>query len=332
MCRKGVREMKYLEFTGKTVEEAVEKGLQELGLTKETADIRVLEEGKKKLFGSVKARVEIAPLTIENTENTQEETCVEEDVKPCVCAQKTGENQTDGERAVEFLEGLFKLLKVTACTELVREGEQVEINVTAANTNSVIGKRGATLDAIQTLAGAVANIGREEYLRVVVDCENYRENREETLKKLAENLAQKAERTGRKVKLEPMNPYERRIIHAALSERAGVKTESEGKEPNRYIVVIPDNLEDETLPAISARNDRRDRNDRGYNRGGRGGKDFNKGGKGGFNKSGNRFNNKKNFNRSSDSGKSGNNSGTSLKSSSDFFGIFLGNSGNSDKE
>ena len=302
--------MNYTEFTGKTVDEAVEKGLKELGIERENADIRVLEEGKKKLFGSVKARVEIA---------------VKEETAPaCV---KASAGATDGERTVEFLKGLFKLLNITACTELVSEGEKVEINVTAANTTSIIGKHGAMLDAIQTLAGAVANTGREDYKRVVVDCENYRENREVTLNKLSENLAQKAIRLGKKINLEPMNPYERRIIHAALSEREGVSTVSEGKEPNRYIVIIPDNLEDPDAPAIPARNDRdrRDRRDRGYGRGGRGGRDRGgRNGKGGFNK--------KPFNRdrkpSSGSSSSG---GTTMKASNDFFGIFLGNSNNEDK-
>lgn len=316
--------MKYFEFTGKTVEEAVETGLAELGLTREQADVRVLEEGKKKLFGSVKARVEIAAKGgVETAEKSE----------PATADMENNENMTDGERTVVFLEGLFKLLNITACTELVSEGEKVEINVTAANTTSIIGKHGATLDAIQTLAGAVANTGRDDYKRVVVDCENYRENREETLKKLAGNLASKATRLGRKVKLEPMNPYERRIIHSALSEIEGVKTESEGKEPNRYIVIIPDNLEDPTLPAIAARNDR-NRNDRngrgGYgNRGGRGGYNNrgreNRGGKGGYNNRGG--NGYKKFNRDGQSGES--TGGTTMKKSNDFFGIFLGNSGNS---
>ena len=312
--------MNYTEFTGKTVEEAVEKGLKELGITEEQADIRVLEEGKKKLFGSVKARVEIGVIESENTETVaQEKTEVQTD----------GE-KTDGQRAVEFLEGLFELLHINACTELVSEDEKVEINVTAANSTSVIGKHGAMLDAIQTLAGAVANTGRDDYKRVVVDCENYRENRESTLQKLAENLAAKAQRLGKKIKLEPMNPYERRIIHAALSDIDGVKTESEGKEPNRYIVVIPDNLEDPEAPAISARNDRRDggrRNDRrGGNRGGFGNRN---GAKGSFNRdrrSGG--SGKGNFNRGGNSSSAG---GTTMKASSDFFGIFLGNSGNKDE-
>ncbi|MBO5240575.1 MAG: protein jag [Clostridia bacterium] len=310
--------MKYTEFTGKTVEEAIENGLSELGLTKENADIRVLEEGKKKLFGFVKARVEIAPL--EENEKNEEKSDVAASVS----------EKTDGERTIAFLEGLFELLNVTACTELVSEGEKIEINVTAANTNSIIGKRGETLDAVQTLAGAVANTGREEYKRVVVDCENYRENREATLKKLAENLAQKATRLGKKIKLEPMNPYERRIIHSALSEIEGVRTESEGKEPNRYIVVIPDNLEDPNAPALEARNGRdrdRDRRDRGA-RGGYNNRDRgDRGARGGYNNRG-RSGGNRNFNRD---GKGSSSGGTTMKPSSDFFGIFLGNSGNKDE-
>lgn len=323
--------MNYMEFTGKTVEEAVEKGLKELGLTEEQAEIRVLEEGKRKLFGSVKARVEIAA---KEAKEDVEEGKEAEEVQPKALSSFCPQNATDGERTVVFLEGLFELLHITACTELVSEGEKVEINVTAANTTAIIGKHGAMLDAIQTLAGAVANTGRDDYKRVVVDCENYRENREATLNKLAENLAQKAVRLGKKIMLEPMNPYERRIIHAALSKREGVSTQSEGKEPNRYIVVIPDNLEDPDAPAIPARNDRdrRDRRDRGYNRDRRSGGKYNdRGGRGGRTGRSGGFD-KKPYNRDrkpSPSGGSG--GGTTLKMNNDFFGIFLGNSGNKDE-
>lgn len=326
--------MNYTEFTGKTVEEAVEKGLKELGITAEQADIRVLEEGKKKLFKSVAARVEIAVKT-EEAACECGETCECEAAaeQPSVSVSDNG--ATDGERTVVFLNGLFELLHIDAQTALVAEGEKVEINVTAENSTSVIGKHGAMLDAIQTLAGAVANTGREDYKRVVVDCENYRRNREDTLNKLSENLSQKAIRLGKKIQLEPMNPYERRIMHAAISEIEGVSTISEGKEPNRYIVIVPDNLENPDAPALPARNNRdnrggRDRN-HGYGRGGRGGRDDRgnrgtrggRGGRGGYNK--------KPYNRG---GKpSGTTGGTSLKNSNDFFGIFLGNSGNGeDKE
>ena len=359
--------MQVKEFTGRTVEEAVEIGLKELGVAKENAEIRVLEEPKKKLFGSTKARVEIIVKDAESkaccsncgceNESAENVECVETkdvctDACDCgceceanseeccdgncdedCCAPLSNGEMTDGERTVEFLEGLFDLLHITACTELVSEGEKVEINVTAANTNSIIGKHGVMIDAIQTLAGAVANTGRDEYKRVVVDCENYRENREATLNKLSENLAQKAIRLGKKIKLEPMNPYERRIIHAALSEREGVSTQSEGKEPNRYIVIIPDNLEDPDAPALSARNDRDRRDNRnGYRGNNRGGYGNRNGGRGGYGNNRSGGYNKKPYNRdrkpaSSGSGATG---GTTLKTNNDFFGIFLGNSGSSD--
>ncbi|HIY77712.1 MAG TPA: Jag N-terminal domain-containing protein [Candidatus Borkfalkia excrementavium] len=200
------------EFTAKTVEEAVEEGLKATGLTREQAEITVLEEGKRKLIGSVKAKVLIR------------------------------KKKSDGERAADFLDGVFDILKIAATNELVEEDETIKINVIATNTDSIIGHRGEILDSLQVLAGAVANIGREEYRRVVVDCENYRERREETLKRLAAKIARKAVERGRKVSLEPMTPYERRVIHSALADSTEVKTQSEGKEPNRYIVVIPNNL------------------------------------------------------------------------------------------
>ena len=312
--------MNYTEFTGKTVEEAVEKGLKELGLTQETAEIKVLEEGKRKLFGSIKARVEIAPKTAEIS-------TVKEDVNEVKVCEKTAKETSvndngDGLRAVEFLEGLFEILNIQAQVELVSEGEKVEINVKANNTTAVIGKRGVMLDALQTLAGAVANTGRDEYRRVVVDCENYRDNRESTLQKLAGNLAQKAIRLGKKIKLEPMNPYERRIIHAALSEQEGVSTISEGKEPNRYIVIIPDNLEDDKAPAIPARNERDNRGGYRGNRGGNGGRrNGNRNGGKDFKKPYNGSNKKPYAKRSGPS----NADGTTLKNM-DFFGTFLGNS------
>lgn len=205
--------MKEYEFSAKTVEEAIEEGLAALNLTREQAEIAVLEEGKKGgLFSKgVKARVKI------------------------------GKKMSDGERAVQFLEGLFPLMNVTATAE-AEEGEQVHINILTQNSYAVIGHRGEILDAMQVLAGAVANIGRDEYERVVVDCEEYRAKREQTLRRLAGRIAEKAVRTGRKVSLEPMTPYERRIIHSALADNTEVKTTSEGKEPMRYIVVVPNNL------------------------------------------------------------------------------------------
>lgn len=198
-------------FTAKTVEEAIDAGLTALGITLADAEIEVLEEGKKKLFSSVKARVKVT------------------------------KKQSDAQRAVEFIDGLLPILGIDGKGEIAEEDESIRIEIKTSSSARVIGKRGDVLDAIQCMAGAVANIGRNEYKKVVVDCENYRTQREETLKALAQKLAKRAVETGRKLMLEPMNPYERRIIHAALMDNPDVKTVSEGKEPARYIVVIPNN-------------------------------------------------------------------------------------------
>lgn len=229
---------------GKTVEEAIESGLKELGISREEAEIKVLEEGKKGgLFGigRTDAKVEIT-------------------VK---------ENLTDGQRAVKFLEGLFPLLGTEAIPVLAEEEEHIVINL-EGETKGIIGRRGEFIDAVQTLAGAVANTGRKEYKRVVVDCGNYRETREETLKRVAEKMAAKAVRLGRRVRLEPMNPYERRIIHSALVDREDVTTKSEGKEPARYVVITP--------KVMKERRDNRDRDRRGDGRGKERGRKFDKGG------------------------------------------------------
>lgn len=242
-------------YYGKTVEEAIESGLKELGLDRENAEIKVIEDAKKGFLGinSKKAEVEVTP------------------------------KKSDGERSVEFLKGLFDIMNVSAECVLNEEDEKIVIDVKAARSSSVIGYRGEILDALQTLAGAVANIGRDDYRRVVVDCEDYREKREETLKSLAEKLAAKAVRTGRKIVLEPMSPYERRVLHSTLADSTEVKTESEGKEPNRYVVIIPNDLrfdepEDASYRRGQGNNDRKggyrggrtekygDRGDRGGNR------------------------------------------------------------------
>ena len=196
-------------YTGKTVDEAVETALKELGITAEEAEVTVLEEGKRKLFGSVKAKVKVV------------------------------KKATDGERAANFIDGLLKILKIPAFNEIVSDGEKIEIEIKTTNTSAVIGRRGEVLDAIQCIAGAVANIGREEYRRVVVDCENYRAQREEKLKAVAVAKAAKAVERKKRVALEPMSPYERRVVHAILSENEEVTTISEGKEPMRRVVIIP---------------------------------------------------------------------------------------------
>lgn len=202
-------------FTGKTVEEAKENALKALNATAEEVRFEVIKEGKSGflgIFGGEKAEV------------------------------KAFLQKADAQRAVDFIDGLFKILNITAFSEIVSDGEKIEINVQTTETNTVIGRHGETIEAIQSIAGAVANINNEKYKKVVVDCDGYRENREEKLKNLANKLAKTAVEKGKKVSLEPMKAYERRIIHAALADNTELKTVSEGKEPNRRVVIIPNNL------------------------------------------------------------------------------------------
>ena len=272
---------KTLICTGKTVDEAIEQGLKELNLTREDVEVEVLAEGKVRRIGkSVDAEVK---LTVKET-------------------------LSDGQRAVKFLEGLFEQLGEEVVPVLESEEEKVIINLQSATAKGIIGRRGEVIDALQTLAGAVANTGRKSYKRVVVDFENYRERREETLQHVAEKFAAKAVRQGRRVRLEPMNPYERRIVHAALMNSPDVTTHSEGSEPNRFVVITPKNM-------------RFDRNRQG--------------GKGGKNRSGNKNNNrdtnanpypKRTLPKEStpqSSGTSFNRSGSAYQH---FFGSYLGNS------
>ena len=271
---------KTLICTGKTVDEAIEAGLQELSLTREDVEVEVLEEGKVRRIGkSIEAQVKLTVKT----------------------------PLSDGARAVAFLEGLFEQLHEEVVPVLESEDEKIIINLQSASAKGIIGRRGEVIDALQTLAGAVANTGRNHYKRVVVDFENYRERREETLQHVAEKFAAKAIRQGRRVRLEPMNPYERRIVHSALMNNPEVTTHSEGKEPGRFVVITPKNF----------------RGDKSR-----------QGGKNGKNRSNGKFNKEKNANpypkRTLPKESTPTSSGTSLNlggsSYQRFFGSYLGNS------
>ena len=245
-----------MEFKGKTVEEAVKSALEELKITEDQAEIKILEEPTKGLFGRIKGQAVI-------------------DVE----VKRTGIT-----KAAAFVDKVLELLDLTAKTQVVEpEDGNPTINVIAEKSSAVIGFRGELLDALQTLAGAIANKDNEKYKKVVVNCENYRERREETLIALAHRLEGKAADMRREVILEPMNPFERRIIHTALAESTVVTTRSEGKEPERYVVIVPNDKDEFSRPYNAGRNNnnggRRDGR-RDFNRNGNGRKDFGHHGRG----------------------------------------------------
>ncbi len=141
-------------------------------------------------------------------------------------------------KAQQFLQTLTKLMDVGVSVAVGRDGEgNVLVNMQGDTLGILIGRRGETLDALQYLTSLIVNKGSEEYIRVTLDTENYRAKREEALTRLANRMANRAVKTGRKVVLEPMNPYERRILHSALQANEAVTTHSEGEEPNRHVVI-----------------------------------------------------------------------------------------------
>lgn len=136
-----------------------------------------------------------------------------------------------------FLQSVSEQMGIDLDFEVKADDNLVYVEITGADTGTIIGKRGSTLDAVQCLASYVVNKDAEHYIRVVLDAENYRSKREKTLINLANRLAGKVERGGRPVTLEPMNPYERKVIHCTLQQHPGVKTRSEGKDPYRKVVI-----------------------------------------------------------------------------------------------
>ncbi|OQB13254.1 MAG: R3H domain protein [Firmicutes bacterium ADurb.Bin193] len=208
--------MKSVKVSAKTVEEAVRSALIRLGVSEEEAVIEIMDEGSKGLFGigGKEARVLVS-------------------VKE--------KEETSLEKAKEFIDGIIKNMKLDCTFQASEDDESVKIIVSGKGVGGIIGRRGETLDAVQYLTSLYVNKGKhgEGYKRVIIDSENYRAKREETLIRLAKSMADKAVRYRRDMIFEPMNPYERRIIHSALQEYGSVTTRSIGEEPNRKIIVSP---------------------------------------------------------------------------------------------
>lgn len=238
------------EFTGKTVDEALTEALLSFQTTSEKMEYEVIEKESKGLLGmfskpaKIRARLKFS---------------------------------IDGV-AKNFLDKVFKAMGIDAkaVVSFDKEGENVDINIVGDDMGVLIGKRGQTLDSLQYLTSLVINKNNEGYLKVKLDTENYRERRKDTLENLAKNIASKVKRTHKPVSLEPMNPYERRIIHSALQNDKYVETHSEGEEPFRKVVISL--KKGVTLHNNNNRFGNKDFNKKGFN------KDFNKDSKKDFNK------------------------------------------------
>ena len=250
--------MEYVEKWGNTEEEAIELALVDLKLSKEDVIIEVLEESNKGFLGigkklakvrvSKKKDSKIKEAAKEIKEEIKAEVKTEAKVKEISKEKKekvvskelnVQEIGTEVETpALDFLKDMIDKMgiDVEVSARENKDGE-IHIDINGKDSACVIGKRGQTLDAIQYLTRVVVNRDEENYTKIVVDAGEYRAKREATLAKLAKRLADKVTRTGKPVKLEPMSPYERKIIHSALQNHKKVTTRSEGKEPYRRVVI-----------------------------------------------------------------------------------------------
>ena len=242
----------WLEVEAVTVQEAITKASTTLGLSSDRLEIEVIEEEKSGLLGlfskPAKIRVREKGKNSDNStvkEDKSKEASSEENKSSDSTVSVTSSDSKNTDRKVnevdvdKFLADLFKAMDIEVEIEKnFNEAEkQMEINMSGPKMGLLIGKRGQTLDALQYLISLVLNKNSDEYIKVKLDTENYRERRKETIENLAKNVAKKVKKSGRPAFLEPMNPYERRIIHAALQDDKYVETHSEGDEPHRKVVV-----------------------------------------------------------------------------------------------
>ena len=259
--------MDYIQVSAKTVEDAVLEAAMKLATTREHLEYEVIEKGSAGFlgFGAKPAVIKARALTDEEIEKTEKqpepvkevvkqeakkeikkEVKKEEPVK-APKAEKAEEPAVVKKEAVsgkeisaeDFLKDVFKAMDMVVEIKVTENKEEktMDIELSGEDMGVLIGKRGQTLDSLQYLVSLVVNKYSDEYIRVKIDTENYRERRKETLENLARNIAYKVKRTRKTVSLEPMNPYERRVIHSALQNDRYVTTHSEGEEPYRRVVV-----------------------------------------------------------------------------------------------
>ncbi len=205
--------MRVVEKSAKTVEEAIELALTELDLDENQVEICVLEQPTKGFLGLIGSKNALVRVT---------------------------EKYNVVDEAQKFLKKICSMMEIDPNINIVNNSEDnLEINLTGDNLGLLIGRRGDTLDALQFILNLVINKNCEKRIKIILDVENYRSKREETLFKLAKRLSEKAKKTGKKIVLEPMNPHERRIIHMSLQEDHRINTYSEGEEPYRKVVIVP---------------------------------------------------------------------------------------------
>jgi spoIIIJ-associated protein len=260
----GANKMEYKEFKGKTKNDAITEACKYFSIPSDKLEYNVIDEGKAGILGIGAKPAVISARVKENNDEVIEPVKLSE--TPVIASVKEAASKIEDVdvEAIsrKFLNDVFSAMNISVNIETSYNEslKNLDVELSGDEMGVLIGKRGQTLDSLQYLISLVVNKGTGEYIRVKVDTENYRQRRKETLENLAKNIAYKVKRTRRPVSLEPMNPYERRIIHAALQNDRYVTTHSEGDEPFRRVVVSP--------KRESNYSEGRNYNRSGYNKGG----------------------------------------------------------------
>jgi len=227
--------MEEKEFSGKNVEEAIEKGLKELGLSRDDVEVKILDEGKAGLFGLMgasPAKIKLIVKPVKGLETGEREEVAREKL--------SGANLISAQKKVkEELNEILKLMGMEAEVTTSLEGEKVVADIKSENGAILIGKKGQTLNALQLIVNLIVNRDEKTRTKGIVDTENYRQRRENALVKMAGEVADEVKSKGRSRELEPMNPAERRVIHLALKDDRDVETTSQGEGNFRRVVVSP---------------------------------------------------------------------------------------------
>lgn len=264
--------LKYIEVTGKNEEDAIARALAQLGLDRDDVSVEVLERAKTGFLGigSTPAKIKVSyeapeevpeppapveeepPLPVHPRRPAHPEGRTEKRPAPAPAPEKvehaqpaapvlTGDGEDETAQRIErFMTGLFQHMEVSAVPKITRNGDTYDVVLQGEDLGALIGRRGETLDSIQQLTSYSVNRGRSKRVRIHVDAENYRARREESLQRLANKVAGKVVKYRRSMTLEPMNAYERHVIHTALQDYPHITTYSTGTEPNRRTVVAYD--------------------------------------------------------------------------------------------
>jgi len=231
--------LKKVVAVGKTVDDAIRNGLVQLGATVDQVRVRILEQPSKGLFGLIgsrDAKVELE-LIVADVAAAEAEDKAKQGADQAPLTQSPVQPVDSLDETFRFLNDVFEAMHIRVEMTKNQDSDHITINLSGDEIGILIGRRGQTLDALQYLTNIVHNRHSKSHTKIILDAENFRDRRRQTLEELSERLARKVVKTRKEVVLEPMSPLERKIIHSALQDHRYVKTYSKGEDPNRRVVI-----------------------------------------------------------------------------------------------